>query len=78
VLDSLPQRPSDTQAYVIGDEALGSTDIPKQKYWYHIFSNACALGPRMVGALLLCAPPAALYGAKNAIVELFLKLEAWR
>lgn len=71
----LPKVPSSKYRYVINSAALPNPDKSGMvDYWAEVFANACMLGPRMMGALLLAAPPVVVDGARTEIVKLFAKL----
>jgi hypothetical protein len=79
VITALARPPNNRYTHVIAP-----ADLPNPQhsgllnYWSVVFDQACMLGPRMVGALLLVAPAAVLNGARSDIIELFTKLEAVR
>lgn len=75
----LPQVPPNRHAYVVDPAALGESRVVGMlHYWSDVFDQACPLGPRMVGAILLTAPQPVVNGARQMIVELFLELERWK
>ena len=75
VIRALPAIPRNRYAYVIALSELPDPKLSMVDYWAKVFDHACSLGPRMVGALFLVAPPAVLNGSRQAIRELFEKLE---
>jgi hypothetical protein len=79
VISALDQPPTDKYAYVIAPSELPNPGLSGLlDYWATVFDHACILGPRMVGALLLCAPRAVLSGDNSDIIALFKRLEAWK
>lgn len=79
VISALEKPPRNRHIYVIVPASLPNPQVVGLlNYWASVFDEACFLGPRMVGALLLFAPPVVLKGVKSDIIELFTKLEAWR
>jgi hypothetical protein len=74
VLASLGRRPGNIHAFVIEQADLADPRNGLYDYWSKVFDHACMLGPRMVGALLLVAPPGVINAAKFEIVQLFEKL----
>lgn len=47
-------------------------------YWSSVLDHACILGPRMVAAILLCAPPSVLQGSEQATAETLQQMEVWK
>jgi hypothetical protein len=79
VIASLDRPPKNRAAYVCAPMDFGDPQkMGMLNYWSTVFDHACMLGPRMVGALLLAAPPTVVTGAKQDITELFEKLGAMR
>jgi TIR domain len=74
VLGSLGRRPGNIHAFVIEQADLGDPRSGLFDYWSQVFDHACMLGPRMVGALLLVAPPGVINASKVEITQLFQKL----
>jgi hypothetical protein len=74
VLAAFEKRPNDIQAITINQAVLPNPYSGFVDYWLTIFDHACMLGPRMVGALLLVAPPGVINRAKVDIVNLYLLL----
>lgn len=76
VLNISPMSPSERHKFVLAPSGLPTPEGGRERYWAVAFSQACMLGPRMVAALLLAAPPSVLDRARAEIAELYAKLEA--
>src|SRR4051794_37057826 len=71
VLAALGSRPPNAHAYVIAPSDLRPVGrVALVDYWADVFDHACLLGPRMVAALLLAAPPAVLSGIRSQAADL--------
>jgi hypothetical protein len=72
LIASLPERPHNPHAYIISFSDLPSSEkVPMGDFWGEAFDQACMLGPRMIGALLIAAPAAVQNGAKAEVIDLF-------
>jgi hypothetical protein len=67
VIAAIGYPPSSLQAYVISPADLPVAERGLGAYWAHVFRHACLLGPRMVSALLLAAPPPLLAGVRTEV-----------
>jgi len=74
VLRSLATEPTNTQAFVVGAYDLRAPELGLSDFWASAFDEACMLGPRMVAALLLSAPTAAVRGAEAKFAEVMRRL----
>ena len=75
VLRALGSEPANKQAFVIEVHHLRAPELGLSDFWASAFDEACMLGPRMVAALLLVAPGAAVRGAEAKFAEILRKLE---
>jgi hypothetical protein len=79
VLSALGRQPKNKYAFVISYTSLPVINrVGLLDYWAAVFAQACPLGPRMVGALLLSAPMTILASTKEDVVQLFMKLRRER
>ena len=76
VLKLLERTPPNAHAFIVSSHELPVPDRGLSAYWSHVFDHACVLGPRMVAAILLSAPPPVLHGIRSDAVRLLESMEA--
>lgn len=75
VLASLGHRPPNPEAFVVTPATLPSPALGLLQYWSAALDMACMMGPRMLAALVLLAPPAVKNGKRNELASLLARLE---